>query len=114
MKRKRHTPQEIIAKLREAEVDLNQGATIDPSADLSKANLLLRVALDLVERHVADQACLLHQRKRQIVPSLHDNPEPFSNRTPVERIVPFHDDSLLPASNGREPSLHYQRRFGKT
>ena len=25
MKRKRHTPQEIIAKLREAEVDLNQG-----------------------------------------------------------------------------------------
>src|SRR5215475_7412754 len=29
MKRKRHTPQEIIAKLREAEVDLNQGATIE-------------------------------------------------------------------------------------
>lgn len=27
MKRKRHTPQEIIAKLREAEVDLNQGST---------------------------------------------------------------------------------------
>lgn len=26
MKRKRHTPQEIIAKLREAEVDLNQGS----------------------------------------------------------------------------------------
>lgn len=29
MKRKRHTPQEIIAKLREAEVELNQGATIE-------------------------------------------------------------------------------------
>ena len=29
MKRKRHTPQEIIAKLREAEADLNQGATIE-------------------------------------------------------------------------------------
>ena len=29
MRRKRHTPQEIIAKLREAEVDLNQGATIE-------------------------------------------------------------------------------------
>ena len=29
MKRKRHTPQEIITKLREAEVELNQGATID-------------------------------------------------------------------------------------
>src|SRR6266851_4041425 len=29
MKRKRHTPQKIIAKLREAEVDLNQGATIE-------------------------------------------------------------------------------------
>src|SRR5215510_724743 len=29
MKRKRHTPQEIIAKLREAEVDLNQGTTIE-------------------------------------------------------------------------------------
>ena len=29
MKRKRHTPQEIIAKLREAEVDLHQGATIE-------------------------------------------------------------------------------------
>jgi hypothetical protein len=26
MKRKRHAPQEIIAKLREAGVDLNQGA----------------------------------------------------------------------------------------
>src|SRR5439155_7771315 len=29
MKRKRHTPQEIIVKLREAEVELNQGATIE-------------------------------------------------------------------------------------
>src|SRR5258708_3944056 len=29
MKRKRHTPQEIIGKLREAEVELNQGATIE-------------------------------------------------------------------------------------
>jgi hypothetical protein len=29
MKRKRHTPQEIIATLREAEADLNQGATIE-------------------------------------------------------------------------------------
>jgi putative transposase len=29
MKRKRHTPQEIVAKLREADVDLNQGATIE-------------------------------------------------------------------------------------
>src|SRR6202050_1650662 len=29
MKRKRHTAQEIIAKLREAEGDLNQGATIE-------------------------------------------------------------------------------------
>lgn len=29
MKRKRHAPQEIIAKLREAEVDLNHGATIE-------------------------------------------------------------------------------------
>lgn len=27
MKRKRHTPQEMVAKLREAEVDLDQGAT---------------------------------------------------------------------------------------
>jgi len=33
MKRKRHTPQEIIAKLREAEVELNQGgATIEAVA----------------------------------------------------------------------------------
>ena len=29
MKRERHTPQEIIAKLREAEAELNQGATIE-------------------------------------------------------------------------------------
>ena len=29
MKRKHHTPQEIIAKLREAEVELNQGGTIE-------------------------------------------------------------------------------------
>ena len=29
MKRKRHAPQNIIAKLREAEVELNQGATIE-------------------------------------------------------------------------------------
>jgi transposase-like protein len=29
MKRKRHTPQEIIVKLREAEAELNQGATIE-------------------------------------------------------------------------------------
>ena len=29
MKRKRHTPQEIITKLREAEGELNQGASID-------------------------------------------------------------------------------------
>jgi transposase-like protein len=29
MKRKRHTPREVIAKLRQAEVDLNQGATIE-------------------------------------------------------------------------------------
>jgi len=29
MKRKRHTPQEIIAKLREAEAELNQGAPIE-------------------------------------------------------------------------------------
>jgi hypothetical protein len=29
MKRKRHTPHEIIAKLREAEVEFNQGATIE-------------------------------------------------------------------------------------
>jgi transposase-like protein len=29
MKRKRHTPQEIICKLREAEGELNQGATIE-------------------------------------------------------------------------------------
>jgi len=29
MKRKHHTPQEIIAKLREAEVELNQGSTIE-------------------------------------------------------------------------------------
>jgi transposase-like protein len=29
MKRKRHTPQEIICKLREAEVELNQGATVE-------------------------------------------------------------------------------------
>jgi transposase-like protein len=29
MKRKRHTPQEIITKLREAEGELNQGATIE-------------------------------------------------------------------------------------
>jgi putative transposase len=29
MKRKRHTPQEIIAKLREAEANFNQGATIE-------------------------------------------------------------------------------------
>lgn len=28
MKRKRHTPQEIIGKLREAEADHNQGATV--------------------------------------------------------------------------------------
>ena len=30
MRRKRHMPQEIVAKMREAEVDLNQGATIEP------------------------------------------------------------------------------------
>jgi putative transposase len=29
MKRKRHTPQEIITKLRDAEVELNQGAMIE-------------------------------------------------------------------------------------
>jgi hypothetical protein len=29
MKRKRYTPQEIIAKLREAEADLNKGTTIE-------------------------------------------------------------------------------------
>jgi len=29
MKRKRHTPQEIIVKLREAEVEMNQGATVE-------------------------------------------------------------------------------------
>lgn len=29
MKRKRHTPQEIITKLRDAEVELNQGTTIE-------------------------------------------------------------------------------------
>jgi transposase-like protein len=29
MKRKRHTPQEIITKLREAEAELNQGASIE-------------------------------------------------------------------------------------
>jgi putative transposase len=29
MKRKRHTPQEIIVKLREAEAELNQGTTIE-------------------------------------------------------------------------------------
>lgn len=29
MKRKRHTPQEIITKLREAEAELNQGATVE-------------------------------------------------------------------------------------
>jgi transposase-like protein len=29
MKRKRHTPQEIISKLREAEVEMNQGAAIE-------------------------------------------------------------------------------------
>jgi transposase-like protein len=29
MKRKRHTPQEIIVKLREAEGELNQGATME-------------------------------------------------------------------------------------
>lgn len=29
MRRKRHTPQEIIAKLREVEVELDQGATIE-------------------------------------------------------------------------------------
>jgi len=35
MKRKRHTPQEIIVKLREAEADLNQGASI--RQDLAKS-----------------------------------------------------------------------------
>lgn len=29
MKRKRHTPQEVISKLRDAEGELNQGATIE-------------------------------------------------------------------------------------
>jgi transposase-like protein len=29
MKRKRHRPQEIVTKLREAEVELNQGATVE-------------------------------------------------------------------------------------
>ena len=37
MKRKRHTPQEIIAKLREAEVELNQGATIAAAAAAKSA-----------------------------------------------------------------------------
>ena len=32
MKKKRHTPREIIAKLREAEAELNQGATIEAVA----------------------------------------------------------------------------------
>ena len=50
MKRKRHTPQEVIAKLREAEVDLNQGATNrgdmpevgDQRTDLSSVAAFLR------------------------------------------------------------------------
>jgi putative transposase len=43
MKRKRHTPQEVIAKLREAEVDLNQGATIDVVCRKLEISELLRL-----------------------------------------------------------------------
>lgn len=72
MKRKRHTPQEVIAKLREAEVDLNQGATIEAvcrklenqRADLSSLAASLRWderARDGADERIGKRKCAVEE-----------------------------------------------------